>query len=63
MTIIYVIISFSVFYLFKNELSEDVVKKYVSILQESFKEELYEDIENEEHKKLLLRLNEIKINN
>lgn len=50
----------SVFYLFKNELSEDVVKKYVSILQESFKEELYEDIENEEHKKLLLRLNEIK---
>ena len=50
----------SVFYLFKNELSEDVVKKYVSILQESFKEELYECIENEEHKKLLLRLNEIK---
>jgi hypothetical protein len=50
----------SVFYLFKNELSEDVVKKYVSILQESFKEELYEGIENEEHKKLLLRLNEIK---
>ncbi len=50
----------SVFYLFKNELSEDVVKKYVSILQESFKEELYEDIENEEHKKLLLRLNEFK---
>lgn len=50
----------SVFYLFKNELSEDVVKKYVSILQESFKEELYKDIENEEHKKLLLKLNELK---
>mgnify|MGYP003973848407 FL=1 len=35
----------SVFYLFKNELNEEQVKKYVSILQESFKEDLYEGIE------------------
>ena len=44
----------SVFYLFKNELNEEQVKKYVSILQESFKEDLYEGIENEQHKTLLL---------
>lgn len=53
----------SVFYLFKNELNEEQVKKYVSILQESFKEDLYEGIENEQHKTLLLRLNELKKKN
>mgnify|MGYP001178583062 CR=1 FL=1 len=53
----------TVFYLFKNELTDENVKKYVSILQESYKEELYEEIENEEHKALLKRLNEIKKRN
>lgn len=53
----------TVFYLFKSELSEENVKKYVSILQESFKTELYEELENEEHKNLLKRLNEIKKRN
>lgn len=53
----------TVFYLFKSELSEENVKKYVSILQESFKTELYEELENEEHKKLLKRLNEMKKRN
>ena len=53
----------TVFYLFKSELSEENVKKYVSILQESFKLELYDELDNEEHKNILTRLNEIKKRN
>lgn len=53
----------SVFYLFKDELDEEMVKKYILILQESHKEELYEDITNEQHKSLIKRLNVLKNKN
>lgn len=53
----------SVFYLFKHELEEELVKKYILILQESHKEELYEDITNEQHKSLIKRLNVLKNKN
>ena len=53
----------SVFYLFKDELYEEMVKKYILILQESHKEELYEDITNEQHKSLIKRLNVLKNKN
>ena len=53
----------TVFYLFKNELSEEQVKTYVSILQESYKEETYDEVENMKHKDILKKLNELKKEN
>ena len=53
----------TVFYLFKNELNDEQVKKYVSILQESYNEETYEEVENVKHKEILKKLNEFKKDN
>ena len=50
----------TVFYLFKDTLDDETVKKYVTIFQGSFNKELIEDIENEKHKKIIKRLNELK---
>ena len=51
---------FSVFYLFMNELSDDDVKMYLSVLQDTKNEVGVADITNEAHKKLVERLNELK---
>ena len=51
---------FSVFYLFMNELSDDDVKMYLSVLQDTKNEVGVADITNEAHKKLGERLNELK---
>jgi hypothetical protein len=50
----------TVFYLFKDTMDDETVKKYVTIFQGSFNKELIEDIENETHKKIIKRLNELK---
>ena len=51
---------FSVFYLFLNELSDDDVKVYLSVLQDTKNEIGLDVITNESHKKLIARLNELK---
>ena len=51
---------FSVFYLFMNELSDDDVKMYLSVLQDTKNEVGVADITNEAHKKLVERLNGLK---
>jgi hypothetical protein len=51
---------FSVFYLFINELSDDDVKMYLSVLQDTKNEIGFDKITNEAHKKLFVRLNEMK---
>jgi hypothetical protein len=51
---------FSVFYLFLNELSDDDVKMYLSVLQDTKNEVGLDNITNDEHKKLIERLNELK---
>lgn len=51
---------FSVFYLFMNELSDDDVKMYLSVLQDTKNEVGVADITNDAHKKLVERLNELK---
>jgi hypothetical protein len=51
---------FSVFYLFMNELSDDDVKMYLSVLQDTKNEIGFDKITNEAHKKLIERLNEMK---
>jgi hypothetical protein len=51
---------FSVFYLFLNELSDDDVKMYLSVLQDTKNEVGTDSITKEEHKKLVERLNELK---
>jgi hypothetical protein len=53
----------TVFYLFKNELDEECVKKYVKLFQGSFDQELFEQIENDNHKKIIKRLNDLKNKN
>jgi hypothetical protein len=53
----------TVFYLFKNDLDDENVKKYVTIFQGSFNQELIDAIENETHKKLIKRLNDLKMKN
>jgi hypothetical protein len=50
----------SVFYLFMNELSDDDVKMYLSVLQDTKNEVGTDSITKEEHKKLVERLNELK---
>ena len=52
----------TVFYLFKNDLSDEEVKKYIKIFQES-SEELLNEIENEGNKKMITRLNSLKTKN
>ena len=51
---------FSVFYLFLNELSDDDVKLYLSVLQDTKNEIGLDTITNDTHKKLIARLNELK---
>ena len=51
---------FSVFYLFMSELSDDDVKLYLSVLQDTKNEIELDGITNESHKKLIARLNELK---
>jgi hypothetical protein len=53
---------FSVFYLFMNELSDDDVKIYLSVLQDTKNEVDTDSITNELHKKVIVRLNELKTN-
>jgi len=50
----------SVFYLFINELSDEDVKLYLSVLQDTKNEVSVDIITNESHKKVLSRLNELK---
>ena len=50
----------SVFYLFMNELSDDDVKMYLSVLQDTKNEVGTDSITNEEHKKVIERLNDLK---
>ena len=50
----------SVFYLFLNELSDDDVKVYLSVLQDTKNEIGLDVITNESHRKLIARLNELK---
>jgi hypothetical protein len=52
----------TVFYLFKNDLSDEEVKKYIKIFQES-SEELLNEIENEGNKKIIARINSLKSKN
>jgi hypothetical protein len=51
---------FSVFYLFLNELNDDDVKVYLSVLQDTKNEIGLDVITNEAHRKLIARLNELK---
>jgi len=51
---------FSVFYLFMDELSDDDVKMYLSVLQDTKNEVGLDNITNELHKKVIERLNELK---
>jgi hypothetical protein len=51
---------FSVFYLFMDELSDDDVKLYLSVLQDTKNEISVDTITNEVHKKIISRLNELK---
>jgi hypothetical protein len=51
---------FSVFYLFMDELSDDDVKMYLSVLQDTKNEIGLDNITNELHKKVIERLNELK---
>jgi hypothetical protein len=51
---------FSVFYLFMNELSDDDVKMYLSVLQDTKNEVGVDNITNEEHKKVIEKLNVLK---
>ena len=51
---------FSVFYLFLNELSDDDVKVYLSVLQDTKNEIGLDVITNDTHKKLIARLNDLK---
>ena len=53
---------FSVFYLFMNELSDDDVKIYLSVLQDTKNEVDPDSITNELHRKVIVRLNELKTN-
>jgi len=50
----------SVFYLFMNELSDDDVKLYLSVLQDTKNEISLDTITNELHRKVIARLNEMK---
>jgi len=51
---------FSVFYLFMDELSDDDVKLYLSVLQDTKNEISLDTISNELHRKVIARLNELK---
>jgi hypothetical protein len=51
---------FSVFYLFMNELSDDNVKIYLSVLQDTKKEVDLDTIANDLHRKVIVRLNDFK---
>ena len=53
----------TVFYLFKDELSDEDVKKYVKVFQSSIEEDLMKEITNEKHKDLINRLNKLKTKN
>lgn len=51
---------FSVFYLFMDELSDDDVKLYLSVLQDTKNEISLDTISNELHRKVISRLNDFK---
>lgn len=53
----------TLFYLFKDGLSEDDVKKYIKLFQSSTEENLLDEITNDEHKKIIQRLNVLKTKN
>ena len=53
----------SVFYLFKDDLPEDDVKKYIKMFQSSIEEDLLNEITNDKHKALIQRLNKLKTKN
>lgn len=53
----------TVFYLFKDELTEDDVKKYIKVFQSSIEEDLISEITNEKHRDLIKRLNQLKTKN
>jgi len=53
----------TVFYLFKDELKEDDVKKYIKMFQSSTEENLLNEITNDKHKNLIERLNMLKTKN
>lgn len=53
----------TVFYLFKDELSEEDVKKYIKMFQSSIEEDLINEITNDKHKDLIKRLNLLKTKN
>jgi hypothetical protein len=53
----------SVFYVFKNEMSNEQIMVYVKYLQGNDKDITIDNIENEDHKKVLLRLKEIRVKN
>jgi hypothetical protein len=53
----------TVFYLFKNELSEDDVKIYIKTFQSSIEDSSLNEISNDTHKKLIQRLNVLKTKN
>jgi hypothetical protein len=50
----------SVFYIFKSELSEDEIKTIIIVLQGTDKEVTIDNITNEEHKKVLQRLQDMR---
>jgi hypothetical protein len=52
----------TVFYLFKSDLSDEDVKKYIKMFQES-NNELLNEIDNDNNKKLITRLNSLKTKN
>lgn len=53
----------SVFYIFKNEMPEEDIVKMVKLLQGTDKELTLDSIDNENHKKILQRLKDIRIKN
>jgi hypothetical protein len=53
----------TVFYLFKDELTEDDVKKYIKMFQSSIEEDSINEITNEKHVGLIKRLNQLKTKN
>jgi len=53
----------TVFYLFKDELTEDDVKKYIKMFQSSIEEDSINEITNEKHRGLIKRLNQLKTKN
>lgn len=51
----------TVLYIFKNEMSDDDIKTVIIVLQGTDKEITIDNVNNDEHKKLLQRLNDMKV--